>query len=257
MSARPPHASPDATENRRSRRAGLAIAGFLYLALALFITWPVVTDPSRLVIGGDHTDIWKHLWGWWRTDRAIFHYHELPYAVRDVNHPSHGVLYHIDFLNSLIVIPLSRMFGMILGANLLIWGQLVAGALAMFALARDFVGRQIPAFVSGLIYGFAPYVLTLGLASGVSERMNLAWMPLFFLAVFRLLNRYRLRYFLGAGAAFFLAALGCWKYAMFIYVLMVFSPPIGSSFPSCRCCSAIVDTRSHCAINTENLFCTG
>jgi len=202
-----------------SPRQSAAIAAALYLALALAVTWPLLLVAGSHVTGGAQSDVWAHLWGFWRTEKALFVEHALPYQEGHLNHPYGGSLYHVDLLNSLFMLPLSALFGRALGYNLLLWGQLVAGGLAMFLLARRFVQRAAPAFLAGVGFAFCSYLLSFPLASGVSERLNIVWIPLFFLAFVRILDRARPRWFLLAGLSFLLATLGCWKFGLFLYML--------------------------------------
>ena len=51
-----------------SPRQSAAIAAALYLALALAVTWPLLLVAGSHVAGGAQSDVWAHLWGFWRTE---------------------------------------------------------------------------------------------------------------------------------------------------------------------------------------------
>ena len=204
----------------RGVRVGLAVA--LYLVIALGITLPVVFSPTDHFIGHPQADVWKHLWNHDWTERALVEQHSLPTEALELNYPHGGSLYPVDLLNGILMIPLRAVFGHILAFNLLTWLHLVLGAISMFFLARRFTSSYAPALLAGFIYGFCPLVLTYGLASGVSNRLNLLWVPLFFLLFLRILEKGRIRDYLGAGVVYFLCAMGCWTYALLIYLLLFF-----------------------------------
>ena len=56
--------------------------------------------------------------------------------------------------------------------NILIWLQLSLGGYAMYLLGLQLQFSKWTSWTVGLIYAFCPFVLTLGLASGVTERLN-------------------------------------------------------------------------------------
>ena len=75
----------------------------------------VVLDPAHTIVGDSQSDLWDHLWGYWRTEKAIFWFGEYPLEEDYINYPKGGILYHVDFLNSLIMLPIRTFFGMVLG----------------------------------------------------------------------------------------------------------------------------------------------
>ena len=194
----------------------------IFAILAMCVSYPVPFQISERVIGDSRSDIWTHLWGYWRTEKSFFVDHEFPYFETHLNHPYGGKLYHIDFLNSLFMLPFRFLFGLVAGYNLMVWTHMVLGAMAMYLLARRFVQRAPPAILAGFIYAFSPFMLTFPLASGVSERLNIAWFPFFFLFFFRLLETGKYRYVFGAAVMFVFAASGCWKYGLFLFLLTLF-----------------------------------
>ena len=203
-------------------RRGRVVALFLYLSNAVGITLPVIFSPSDHVIGDAEADVWKHLWGHDWIERSIVGQGVLPMEALSINYPKGGTLFPVDFLNGLLMIPLRHCCGHILAFNLLTWLHLVLGALSMFFLARRFVNSYVPALLAGLIYGFCPLVLTYGLASGVANRLNLVWLPLFFIFFLKVLEKGRFRDILFSGLVFFLTALGCWTYALLLYLFIFF-----------------------------------
>ena len=62
--------------------------------------------------------------------------------------------------------------------NILIWLQLSLGGYRCTSGFATSIFKWT-AWTVGLIYAFCPFVLTLGLASGVTERLNIMWIPLY------------------------------------------------------------------------------
>ena len=91
----------------------------------------------------------------------------------------------------------------------------------MYLLVWHFTKRTIPSLFSALAYIFSPFVLSFVLSSGVSERINLAWIPLFFLFVFRSLEHKTIKNTLFATLMLALASIGCWHYGLFIFQGMI------------------------------------
>mgnify|MGYP007066195429 CR=1 FL=1 len=201
-----------------SWRSWLTVAG-IALLLAVLLTLPVAAGPGQRIIGADRSDVWAHLWGYWRTEQALLVHGRFPLAETALNHPFGGDLYHVDLLNSLLALPLALIVGRTAAFNLLVWVQLVLAATITWRLARELTQREIPALMAGLAYAFSPYVLGFAVASGVSERLNVAWIPLFLWAMLRLARGDGLRWAAVGAGAFLLAVLGCWKFGLFVYLL--------------------------------------
>jgi len=212
----------------QSRSAGFrsslrphATALAVYLLLTIGVTFPLVFCLGDHIVADPQSDIWAHLWGYWRTEKALLVDHELPARVEYINFPHGGVLYHIDLLNSLMVLPLKKSLGMVAGYNVLVGAQLVFAAFAAFLLAYHLLGRTLPAILAGAVYGFSPYVTSMGLASGVSERLNLAWIPLYVWFVLLAARSGKVRYSALAGVMCLLTAMGCYKYGIFLAIFSV------------------------------------
>ena len=162
--------------------------------------------------------LWDHLWGYWRTEKSIFWYGEYPLEEMFINYPDGGTLYHVDFLNSLIMIPLRTMLGMVLAYNLLVWLHMSVAGVAMYALVRRFVSSYTAGFLAAFAFVFNPQMLVFTLASGVANRLNLVWIPLFFIAVDMWVREHKRRGIVLAPIFCFLAAIGCWHYLLHFYV---------------------------------------
>jgi len=149
-----------------------------YLGVAVTVTFPAVLRLGTCAIGDNASDVWKHLWGWWWVKDALLHHGVLPLFSADINAPFGGSLYCIDPLNALLSVPLQLVLPLPAVFNLIVWLQLTAGAFAAWWLVRDLTGSAAAAIPAGLLYGFSPYVMAYPVTSGVTETVNLCWVPL-------------------------------------------------------------------------------
>lgn len=83
----------------------------------------------------------------------------------------------------LIFVPLCMATSEVFAYNAVIFSGPFLAAVAAFFLARHFIKSRPACFLSGLIYGFSPYVLVRSTMH--PNLVQVAWMPLFVLALFR------------------------------------------------------------------------
>ncbi len=187
-----------------------------FILLALLVTWPVVLDPFSSVIGHPQASAGCHVWViWWaqqhldqiRTD-LIFH----PYG-GDVMQ-----LYGSDVLGPLLLgrLPLSP----VLLHNAWVMFLLVLGGWGAFLLSRHRGASTAGALFGGTVFASAPFFQH-EILNGTTEILAAAVLPLFALALLRLMERpgvvrgllAGLVLGLGVSASaynlFFMAILGC------------------------------------------------
>lgn len=193
----------DAPEKKSPRLVGLVASA--YALITLLMTWPAVIKMSQQLIG-NNIDNWVFYWNDWHLRQAIssglewFHTTSIfyPEGTQLITHSN-------SFLNSFLAFVLEPIWGPVAAHNLLFLGGLWLGAVGMFLLALDITQKPSAAFLSGLIFAFAPYHLTQALA-----HVNLGsihWWPFYALAVRRIAIQPRLRDAVWLGI---LAALNLW-----------------------------------------------
>jgi hypothetical protein len=195
----------------------LTVLGFVMLMAML--SPQVLFSPNTTIIGGENSDIWAHLWGNWRTEFSLNTKGELPFQESHLNHPYGGDLYHVDLLNSILGIPLRWVFSPILAQNVLIYIHWLLAAISMMILCRHLQFSWSASVFSALGYAFSPFVLAFPLASGVTERMHLLWLPLFVLCFLQLSNTKQIRWSFGAAGCYLLATIGSWHYGFFLFLM--------------------------------------
>lgn len=190
-----------------------ALAGSLYLAVALALMAPVLASPTTLALGHPETDTYNHVWGYWHTAASLAN-GEAPWRVRGLAWPDGGSLWFIDQAGALVLAPVTALFGPVLSYNLWLLSNLVWAGLASFGLARQLGLRAAAAGVAGLAYATCPHVLG-QLYDGISETATTGWLPAALIAVLRLRDDPGPRRGAVAGATLGLTALCSWYYGLF------------------------------------------
>jgi hypothetical protein len=204
----------------RSRRATLAAALALFVALALLTTWPLAAGMARDIpweLGDPLLNVWILGWdlasfqgilggdagaltGFW--DANIFH-------------PEPRALAYSEHLVPLAAqaFPVYALTGnVILCYNLLFLSAFVLSALGAFLLVRDLTGSDAAGLAAGLLFGFAPYRVE---QSAHLQVITSQWMPFVLLGVLRFLESGRKPWLAVAGLALVAQNLSCAYYLLF------------------------------------------
>jgi hypothetical protein len=135
-----------------------------YLTLTLVITWPLCLGLTR-DIPGNLADPLLNCWILsWDAHRMLLFLHGGSGALAgfwngNIFFPEPLTLAYSDHLlpEAIQILPIYALTGNpILCYNLLFLSTFVLSALGMYLLVHEWTGRCLPAFVAGLIFGFAP-----------------------------------------------------------------------------------------------------
>jgi len=200
----------------RSRREAPVLAVLVaYAGLALFVTYPLCTDPAGTVPGIARGDVWDHLWSMDWTRRALLEDRVRFFFTPDAYYPVGLELFPLNLVNELLSVPLQLLFGLVPAFNLLHLLHLVFAGWAAFVLVRRVTGSAAGAFAGGCVYAFTPCV-TASLVNGTTETASSGWIPLFVWLLLRDADAgVRLRTVLPAALALFAGAVSCWYYGAF------------------------------------------
>lgn len=149
-------------ERRPSRSRSIrtwVLAALAYGLLSIIVTKGVWRAPQERWVGAEGDPKAFMWWIEW-----------MPHALRNglnplrptvLQHPlGANALWNTSILlPSLLLIPVTALFGPIVTWNLLIAGAPVLSAFVAMVAIRRFVERSLPAFVGGLVYGFSPYMI--------------------------------------------------------------------------------------------------
>lgn len=195
-------------------RTLLLLYGF-FLTLSCWSFFPLFSHISDSFIGGEHSDVLRNSWGFWWFKAMLLERFRLPSFTVYLNYPQGMTLLVIDPLHCLLSIPLQLVFGLPAAYNLLMVMVVAFNGFGASLLARELTGRLAPGLAAGLLYGFAPYVLSNALA-GTSEVVNVGWMPIFLLCLHRAILTPSKRNGLLTGGALICTALTSWYYGYLI-----------------------------------------
>jgi len=195
----------------------------IYALLTLAMTYPVIARLNTHLVGfGD--DMWVHYWNNWWAKRVLAEGGNV-YSTRLLFYPqTTSLVYHnFGWVNVAGWLLLEPLAGGIAASNLVYLANVTLCAFAMFLLARYLLssplpqnwgrgrgwGRDGPAFVAGLVYGFWPYRLS---DYGHPNMISTEWLPLALLCVILLVRKGgRVRHALLAGLFLALTGLSRWQ----------------------------------------------
>ncbi|HUA96169.1 MAG TPA: hypothetical protein VMB82_11670 [Acidimicrobiales bacterium] len=198
---------PDEEDRRRrpARESGAAFS--LYLALAVFLWWHVwsshPTSASACACGDPGLVTWFLAWPAYAISHGLnpffssFMYH--PFGVNLLSNASSPLF-------GTLLAPVTWLFGPIATFNVALTIAPPLTGLTMFWLVRRWTSWTPAAFVSGLFYGFSPFVVT-SVANGHLMTASLMFLPLFALSLHQLLlvqDRPAVRTGIGLGVLTFL-----------------------------------------------------
>jgi hypothetical protein len=140
-----------AVGGRRSGGVGLhaaAIAG--YLALAIFLTWPIAADIDGRILGipGDNLGGVHSLWWVWHEVSQG----RLPWSVDLYAFPQETVVFHPSPLMEALSLPITALFGAVVAFNVLLILSFAASGYTAFLLVRHLTGAPLISFGAGALF---------------------------------------------------------------------------------------------------------
>src|SRR5476649_2465638 len=198
----------------------------LYLALAIVMTWPLVTVLPRQ-LGGDLGDSmfnsWVLLWTSGQALRglggdlsAFSHYWSA-----NIFYPAPLTLAYSEHLTPQMLqsLPILAATGnVVLAYNAVLLGTFVLSGLGMYLLVRELTGQPLAAFLAGLACAFAPYRFD---QYSHLEVLSSQWMPFALYGFRRFFVTGRLRALAGGAAALVVQPLSCAYYMAYFTPFVV------------------------------------
>ena len=165
-----------------------------YTLIVLLITYPLVTQLDKVVIGGDTGDSYEMVHHTWWLKTAIEQNRD-PFFIDNLAYPDgiDAIIFRANPLQYGIPTLLAMVFPIGVALNLSVIVGLVLNGWAMFALAHDRLGDRVnwlPAVLAGLIFMTAP-TFQGHLFEGHTGLVVMWALPLYILALFRLVERRR------------------------------------------------------------------
>jgi hypothetical protein len=175
------------------RARELSLVTLIALAVAVVLTWPLVTDmtgrlphdPRFASFYGSDMNIW--VWNFWWARQVVEGVGEPFYC--DAIYPAigHSLAFHTHtFLWGVLSVPLQWMGGIFFAVNAMVLVLLTSAAVAAYTLARTLGLRPAAAALAGFAWGFSPYFLHKGLVH--FNLLASPWMPLCLVFLLRWMN---------------------------------------------------------------------
>ena len=203
------------------RRDGLVL--LIYIFLAPILTFPLITHFDSHV-PGQPIDAPALAWNLWWFKFAIFNLGASPLTTDYLYYPLgvNMVANTSTFLNGLIALPLTFVFGTIIAQNLIIFFALVIGGYGTFLLAREILARQniqsdFACALAGAFYAFGAWHINY-VSAGHFMLLSNEWIPFFALYLIRF-ERARWRNGIFAGLFFVMTAWTELTFIPFVAVL--------------------------------------
>jgi hypothetical protein len=187
---------------------------------ASVMTWPTVVDLKTGMTGHPGNDTWNHAWGLWWVFHGIVEDGRIPVHTDLLNYPEGGSLFFIDTFNALVSLPLQAMFGLAVTYNLVVLFALACTIFGGWMLARHVLRDDCCAAVPAVVYGCSAHLMGQSY-NGITETVNAGWIPLYLLALLRLMERPSLRRGLLAGVLMGVCAVSNFYYGLFSVLLSV------------------------------------
>jgi hypothetical protein len=158
------------------------MATALFMVLTVLMTWPLVVQMERAVIGwvGDN---FYFVWLVGRFQKALFELHLSPLTVPILNYPEGWNLAYNEITPAMILIalPVSLIGGPTLGYNFSILASFVLSGLGVFWWVRKLTCNTAAGIVAGTVYAFVPYRMSHLL--GHLNLMGTQWFPFYFMGL--------------------------------------------------------------------------
>ena len=185
----------------------------LFVLLTMAMTYPLVFHMGTTVpsdIGDPSYTIWVINWEMKQAGHGFGQFFN-----GDNFYPHKGTLLYADYIPGLTLLaaPIVLLTGSLIGSyNILFLVSFVLCAWAMYRLVFYLTRDRSAAFIAGLIFAFFNYRFA---HLSHLEILFFGWMPLFFLSLFKWIDRPAFRHILGAGAFFVLQTWCCAYYGAY------------------------------------------
>jgi hypothetical protein len=203
----------------KRRTALLADLGWIValVPLAIVFTWPLAARFTT-ELAGDDTDPWQNLWNISWVHQALVHHQNLFYTT-DLWYPDGATLVFqtMDWPDALWGGVVFGWLGPIATYNLVVLWTFVASGAAMYALGRGTGASRPASFLSACAYTFSTYHF--GHALAHLHILAMQWVPLYVLALWKMIDGASSRWAWAAGVFLSLATLSSWYYLTGCFIL--------------------------------------
>jgi hypothetical protein len=170
----------------RTRLKQHVIVIFIYLMLALALTFPLLLSFNSRVVGPRWGDWGQNIWGFWWLKTSLLRLRQSPFYTNFMFYPE-GIslsLHTLEMTASLTVMPIYMLVGPIAAYNSAFIISFTLSAYAAYLLGLRLIKERRGAFFAGLVFAFAPYHFS-HFYRGHLNLVHALWIPLYVLFFLR------------------------------------------------------------------------
>jgi len=191
-----------------------ALLVLLFASVLTFLPWFIRGDKILLALPGDP---FGAVWNLWRLRYSVQHHLPLNFTKLIAYPYGFKQVINVNLLWSNLMFPVDLLFGEIFTYNFFTFISFPLTALAMYLLGWQLTKSRSAALVSAFIFTFSPYHQMRSL-----QHLTLAhieWLPLYFLALLKLKERYSPKRGLFVALSFTLLFLSNYYYGYFALII--------------------------------------
>lgn len=132
-----------------------------YVCVVAAFTWPLPAHLGSAFLGGVGGDLGVYVWNLWLFRHEILAHGSFPFLTLEIlplTPPLPLTLHNYTPVANLLAAFLIPLAGLVTTFNLLTMLSAVGAAYAMFLLARRLTGDAAASWISGLLFGFSPFL---------------------------------------------------------------------------------------------------
>lgn len=190
-----------------------------FLPLSVLFTWPLAAHLSTR-LAGNEGDAWQNLWNLVWVKNSLWAGRS-PFFTHELWHP-HGttlVFQTFDLPDLVWAAPLVGPLHPWTVHNLVVLGTFVFSGWSLYALARGLGASRAASFFAGCAFTFSTYHFTHDL--GHLHILAMQWVPLYVLALWRMLERGGWGWAIAGGVLLALSSLASWYYLVASFFITV------------------------------------
>ena len=192
----------------------------VYAVLAAVQTWPLPLHLATHFTGEPRGDTGVYIWNLWVFRHELLETGGTPFRTLEIlslGGPTDLSLHNYTVFANVLALPFLSLLGVVRTFNLIFLFNVALSGFGAYLLIRKLTGRRAESFIGGLMFMWAPFLVTRGM--GHFSLVAAAPLPFFVLSLYRAWETQRLRDAVLVGLVVVWAAFSDPYYA--VYCLMI------------------------------------
>lgn len=192
---------------------------FLFILLIILVFSFSLRSFTTHGIGDKNNDIWAACWYYWMMKGFVSSFPDLNFHTYKIFYPT-GINYflYIPFtFNNFLSLLFIFIFNPVTTHNLMIFLSVFLNCIGMYLLANYLTDNFYASVISGVIFGMHPYVLG-QIFNGTIETVNMFWIPIYVLALIKLINEENIKCIFVTAICLSGATLFSWYYGFYLII---------------------------------------